>query len=174
MNFPAKSVHRPYGDRDLALTKMLGDSYDNALAEAIIGPIQDRGLHRRGPWYDVDTVEYATLVWGDWFNNRRLLEPIGYVRRRCTIVFTRVRPWRHDSRQRVSGEPGAVHDGAPVRAGSATTARPRNGQVISARPLREHLEVGGAARALVHVAMAATTPAIVARDTLEPPLGGRH
>jgi len=34
-------------------------------------------IHHRGPWSDLDQVEYATLAWGDWFNNRRLLEPIG-------------------------------------------------------------------------------------------------
>jgi putative transposase len=36
-------------------------------------------IWRRGPWRNVDDVEYATLAWVDWFNNRRLLEPLGYV-----------------------------------------------------------------------------------------------
>jgi transposase InsO family protein len=54
-----------------------GDSYDNALAESIIGLFKAEVIHRRGPWRNVDTVEYATLGWVDWFNNRRLLEPIG-------------------------------------------------------------------------------------------------
>jgi len=54
-----------------------GDSYDNALAESIIGLFKAEVIHRRGPWKSVDTVEYATLGWVDWFNNRRLLEPIG-------------------------------------------------------------------------------------------------
>jgi transposase InsO family protein len=54
-----------------------GDSYDNALAESIIGLFKAEVIHRRGPWRAVDPVEYATLEWVDWFNNRRLLEPIG-------------------------------------------------------------------------------------------------
>jgi transposase InsO family protein len=57
----------------------VGDSYDNALAETINGLYKTEVIHRRGPWRSIDAVEYATLVWVDWFNNRRLLEPIGYV-----------------------------------------------------------------------------------------------
>jgi putative transposase len=57
----------------------VGDSYDNALAETLIGLFKTEVIHRRGPWRSVDDVEYATLEWVDWFNNRRLLEPIGYV-----------------------------------------------------------------------------------------------
>jgi transposase InsO family protein len=56
-----------------------GDSYDNALAESIIGLFKAEVIHRRGPWRCVDNVEYATLEWVDWFNNRRLLGPIGDV-----------------------------------------------------------------------------------------------
>jgi putative transposase len=56
-----------------------GDSYDNALAESIIGLFKAEVIHRRGPWRSVDNVEYATLEWVDWFNNRRLLGPIGDV-----------------------------------------------------------------------------------------------
>ena len=55
----------------------VGDSYDNALAETIIGLYKTEVIHRRGPWRGSDHVEYATLEWVDWFNNRRLLEPIG-------------------------------------------------------------------------------------------------
>ena len=54
-----------------------GDSYDNALAETIIGLYKTEVIYRRGPWRQIDAVEYATLEWVDWFNNRRLLEPIG-------------------------------------------------------------------------------------------------
>jgi putative transposase len=54
-----------------------GDSYDNALAETIIGLYKTEVIHHRGPWRNIDAVEYATLEWVDWFNNRRLLEPIG-------------------------------------------------------------------------------------------------
>jgi putative transposase len=56
-----------------------GDSYDNALAETIIGLYKTELIRRRGPWKGLDDVEYATLEWVDWFNNRRLLEPIGHV-----------------------------------------------------------------------------------------------
>lgn len=57
----------------------VGDSYDNAMAETIIGLFKAELIHRRGPWRNLDAVEYATLEWVDWFNNRRLLEPIGNV-----------------------------------------------------------------------------------------------
>jgi putative transposase len=56
-----------------------GDSYDNALAESIIGLYKTEVIRRRGPWRNIEAVEYATLEWVDWFNNRRLLEPIGDV-----------------------------------------------------------------------------------------------
>jgi putative transposase len=56
-----------------------GDSYDNALAETIIGLYKTELIGRRGPWKGIDEVEYATLEWVDWFNHRRLLEPIGDV-----------------------------------------------------------------------------------------------
>jgi len=57
----------------------VGDSYDNALAETLIGLYKAEVIHRRGPWRHLDAVEYATLQWVDWFNHRRLLEPIGNV-----------------------------------------------------------------------------------------------
>ena len=57
----------------------VGDSYDNALAETIIGLYKTEVIHERGPWRGIDPVEYATLEWVDWLNNRRLLEPIGHV-----------------------------------------------------------------------------------------------
>ena len=57
----------------------VGDSYDNALAETINGLYKAEVIHRRGPWRSFDAVEYATLEWVDWFNTRRLLEPIGNV-----------------------------------------------------------------------------------------------
>jgi transposase InsO family protein len=55
----------------------VGDSYDNALAETINGLYKAEVIHRRGPWRNFEAVEFATLEWVDWFNNRRLLEPIG-------------------------------------------------------------------------------------------------
>ncbi len=57
----------------------VGDSYDNALAESIIGLYKTEVIRRQGPWRNLDQVEFATLDWVDWFNNERLLEPIGYV-----------------------------------------------------------------------------------------------
>jgi transposase InsO family protein len=57
----------------------VGDSYDNALAETIIGLFKTEVIHRRGPWKNFDTVEYATLEWVDWYNTRRLLKSIGNV-----------------------------------------------------------------------------------------------
>lgn len=55
----------------------VGDSYDNALAETVIGLFKTEVIRRRGPWRSMEAVEFATLEWVDWFNNRRLLEPIG-------------------------------------------------------------------------------------------------
>ena len=55
----------------------VGDSYDNALAETVIGLFKTELVHRRGPWRSFEAVEFATLESVDWFNNRRLLEPIG-------------------------------------------------------------------------------------------------
>jgi transposase InsO family protein len=57
----------------------VGDSYDNALAETVIGLFKTEVIHRRGPWRSLEAVEFATLEWVDWFNTRRLLEPIGHV-----------------------------------------------------------------------------------------------
>jgi putative transposase len=57
----------------------VGDSYDNALAETIIGLYKTELIRRRGPWKGIDDVEYGTLEWVDWFNHRRLFEPIGHV-----------------------------------------------------------------------------------------------
>jgi transposase InsO family protein len=57
----------------------VGDSYDNALAETIIGLYKTEVIRRSGPWRNIEEVEFATLEWVDWFNNRRLLEPIGNI-----------------------------------------------------------------------------------------------
>jgi transposase InsO family protein len=56
-----------------------GDSYDNALAESVIGLYKTEVIRHKGPWRSIEDVEFATLTWVDWFNHRRLLEPIGYV-----------------------------------------------------------------------------------------------
>ncbi len=57
----------------------VGDSYDNALAETINGLYKTEVIRRQGPWKHIEDVEMATLTWVDWFNHRRLLEPIGNV-----------------------------------------------------------------------------------------------
>ena len=57
----------------------IGDSYDNALAESVIGLYKTEVIHHLGPWRSREHVEFETLDWVDWFNNRRLLEPIGYI-----------------------------------------------------------------------------------------------
>ena len=57
----------------------VGDSYDNALAETINGLYKTEVIRRRGPWRGIEEVEFATLEWVDWFNNRRLLEAIGSI-----------------------------------------------------------------------------------------------
>jgi len=57
----------------------VGDSYDNALAETVIGLFKSERIYRRGPWRHLEHVEFATLDWVDWWNHRRLLEPIGYM-----------------------------------------------------------------------------------------------
>ncbi len=55
----------------------VGDSYDNALAETVNGLFKTEVIRRRGPWRSLEAVEFAVLEWVDWFNHRRILEPIG-------------------------------------------------------------------------------------------------
>lgn len=57
----------------------VGDSYDNALAETINGLYKAEVIHRCGPWRSFEAVEFATLEWVNWFNNHRLLGPIGNI-----------------------------------------------------------------------------------------------
>ena len=57
----------------------VGDSYGNALAETVIGLYKTEVIHRRGPWRGFEAVEFATLEWVDWIDNKRLLEPIGNI-----------------------------------------------------------------------------------------------
>ena len=56
-----------------------GDAYDNAMAESVTGLFKTEVIRRRGPWKNIDAVEYAVLEWVDWFNTRRILEPIGNI-----------------------------------------------------------------------------------------------
>jgi putative transposase len=57
----------------------VGDAYDNAMAETVIGLYKTEVINKQGPWKHRQAVEFATLAWVDWFNNRRLLEPIGNI-----------------------------------------------------------------------------------------------
>ena len=57
----------------------IGDSYDNALAESVIGLYKTEVIRREGPWKGLDDVEFATLDWVYWYNEKRLLEPIGHI-----------------------------------------------------------------------------------------------
>ena len=57
----------------------IGDSHDNALAETIYVFYKAEVFHRRGPWRPFEAVDFSTLEWVDWFNRRRLLEPIGNI-----------------------------------------------------------------------------------------------
>ena len=57
----------------------VGDSYDNALAESIIGLFKTEVINFLGPWKSVSQVEWETLKWVDWYNTERLHSAIGYV-----------------------------------------------------------------------------------------------
>ena len=56
-----------------------GDSYDNALAESFNGQFKTELIHRKGPWRNIEHVEWATLTYIDWFNRRRIHESLGHV-----------------------------------------------------------------------------------------------
>ena len=77
-----------------------GDSYDNALAETINGLYKAEVIHRRGPWKTREAVELATLEWVSWFNNHRLLEPIGYI----PPAEAEANYWRQQRRGRSTGQ----------------------------------------------------------------------
>jgi len=62
-----------------ASTGTVGDSYDNAMAETINGLYKTEVIRRRSSWRNLEEVEWATLEWVDWFNNRRLHSSIGYL-----------------------------------------------------------------------------------------------
>jgi len=83
-----------------------GDSYDNALAESVIGLYKTELIRRRGPWPGLDQVEYATLEWVDWWNHRRLLQPIGMIppaEKEATYY-----------RQTTQAEPAVTHNRRPL------------------------------------------------------------
>ncbi|MBB5518327.1 transposase InsO family protein [Amphiplicatus metriothermophilus] len=74
-----KYTERPVDEGIEPSVGSVGDSYDNALAETVIGLYKTELIHRRRPWRSFEAVEFATLGWVDWFNKRRLLEPIGNI-----------------------------------------------------------------------------------------------
>ena len=90
----------------------VGDFYDNALAETMFGLNKTELIEHCGPWRDRRHVEWATLEWVDWFNNRRLLKPIGYLfhlqnLNPCTIN-KKHRTRSSDSTKTLFEKPGAV------------------------------------------------------------------
>jgi hypothetical protein len=105
-----------------------GDSYDNALAESVIGLYKAEVIHRRGPWKGIDEVEFATLEWVARYNTRRLLEPLGYV---PPDEFERA----YYNRQRASAEPGRTHvtesPGNPARFSPFERCLPRVNDRVS-------------------------------------------
>ena len=89
-----------------------GDSYDNAMAESIIGLFKTEVIQRKGPWRHLEAVEFAMLTWVDWFNTRRLFGPIGYVppaEYEATYVAQRRRPATIDD-----GVPAGILQPAPT------------------------------------------------------------
>ncbi len=88
----------------------VGDSYDSALAETVNGPYKAEVVHRQGPWRRFEVVEFATLEWVDWFNHRRLLEPIGTIppaeAEEHTTPYWTCQPWPHNLNQTASGKLG--------------------------------------------------------------------
>jgi transposase InsO family protein len=90
----------------------VGDSYDNALAETVIGLFKTEVIRRRCPWRSLEAVEFATLEWVARFNNHRLLEPVGNVppaeAEARYYAAGMHQPWPRNPNQPASGIPGAV------------------------------------------------------------------
>ena len=88
----------------------VGDSYDNALAETINGLYNAEIIHRRGPWRSLEAVEYATLEWVDWFNNKDRWNPLAISRpqklRKTTTPCWTKPTWPLNLNQTASGNPG--------------------------------------------------------------------
>lgn len=91
----------------------VGDSFDNAMAETINGLYQTEVIRKYAPWKNLDEVEDASLEWVDWFNNRRLPEPIGNISPdEYELMYyqqLRSHPRPHDSHKNASGITGAIH-----------------------------------------------------------------
>src|SRR6202044_867817 len=106
----------------------------NALAETINGLYKAEVIHRRGPWRTFEAVEFATLEWVDWFNNRRLLEPIGFI----PPAEARGALLRHAQRPSQPRRPGA--DRLTVRALDRSLIHSRRRRPPSAGPRRRSLQ----------------------------------
>jgi hypothetical protein len=121
-----------------------GDSYDNALAETIIGLYKTELVRRRGPWKGIDDLEYATLEWVDWFNHRRLLEPIGHVppaefeaafRREENLVRLKgPEPPMNPGRFRHQRYPTDTHGHSKTTVGLGARLRPGVGKIRGSSP----------------------------------------
>ena len=90
-----------------------GDSYDNAMAESVIGLYKTELVRRRGPWRSLENLEFATLEWVDWFNNRRLFSAIGYVP-----------PAEYEASHVLSESKGCYSPPVPALAGTQQTKSP--------------------------------------------------
>ena len=66
-------------DKSATIRKFASDEISYLLESELLTIDRGYHIHRRGPWRSFETVEYATLEWVDWFNNRRLLEPVGNI-----------------------------------------------------------------------------------------------
>jgi putative transposase len=78
-NLSIKYTYRPAEvEIDLSVGTV-GDAYDNALAECVIGLFKTEVINQIGPWKSIREVAWETLKWIDWYNNRRLFGPIGYI-----------------------------------------------------------------------------------------------
>ena len=121
----------------------VGNSYDNALAERINGLYKTEVIHRRSPWRSFEAVEFATLAWVDWFNNRRLLAPIGNIppaeaEEQYYAQLEAMPIAAQDSNQTASGKTGVVQP-APKRRSSTGPCPTRNSRYrrsTSARSIR--------------------------------------
>ena len=115
----------------------VGDSYDNALAETVIGLFKTEVIRRRGPWRNMEAVEFATLEWVDWYNNR-LLEPIGNIppaeAEARYYAQLEVPAMRHDPSKLASGKAGAVQSTLAAKPSASRKARWKTSRSISTSP----------------------------------------
>jgi transposase InsO family protein len=107
----------------------VGDSYDNALCESVIGLFKTEVIERIGPWRNVQAVEIATLEWVAWFNGQRLLEPLGYLPpseyEAMFVSINEPQPRWLDSTNRASGIPGTIQSSAGSNEGGGEDRRGR-------------------------------------------------